>query len=287
MMGNQQYIPEPKTEEHRRIYESQVLIPITVSGKNHAFFGPLPNLNIEPRRLRNFFPTYHKRKPIGQAKRLRAEKTATAEESQPLADETIDLRFMNNGFRVFRVTPSFKDPTDYLNWLNKIEKTKSQTWKDMGIYDLIMLSKVKLDYSSTLLVSSLYFWDITHYTFHLPYGMVTPTLFDIAAITGLKLTGNTYDPNIESDDSIAFTTSRAAYSTHITHYHGKDTDTISDVEHIAFLALWLSHCIFCSKSLQVAKKYITLANQLHFGHDVCLSEMIMASLYESLSDGVT
>lgn len=58
------------------------------------------------------------------------------------------------------------------------------------------------------------------------------------------------------------------------------------MEHIAFLALWLSHSVFCSKSLQVAKKYLTLANQLHARHDVCLSEMILASLYESLSDEV-
>lgn len=45
--------------------------------------------------------------------------------------------------------------------------------------------------------------------------------------------------------------------------------------------------MFCSKSLQVAKKYLTLANQLHVKHDVCLSKMILASLYESLGDGVT
>ena len=32
-VGNQQYIPEPKTEEQRRIYASQVLIPVSVSGK--------------------------------------------------------------------------------------------------------------------------------------------------------------------------------------------------------------------------------------------------------------
>lgn len=194
---------------------------------------------------------------------------------------------MNNGFRVFRAPPLFKDPTDYLSWLNKIEKTKSQTWKNMGIYDLIMLSKVGLDYSSTLLVSSMYFWYITHYTFQLPCGMVTLTLFDIAAITWLKPTGNTYDPDVESDNSIGFSTSRAAYSTHIAHYHDKDIDTVFEIEDIAFLALWLSHCIFCSKSLQVTKKYLTLANQLHSSHIVCLSEMILASLYESLSDGIS
>lgn len=243
-------------------------------------FGPLSNLNIEYSKRRDFFPTYHKCKPIGQAKRLRAERTATTEEFQSLADESIDLRFMNNVFRVFRATPSFKDPTNYLNWLNKIEKAKSQTWKDMGIYGLIMLSKVELDYSSPLLVSSLYLWDNTHYTFHLPCGMVTPTLFDIVVITGLKPIGNTYDPDVESDESTALSTSRDAYSTHIAHYHDKDTDTVSNVKHIAFLALWLSHCVFCSKSLQVAKKHLTLANQLHSGHDVCLSEMIMVSLYE-------
>lgn len=54
MMGNQQYIPERKTEEQRRIYESQVLIPITVPGKNHALFGPLLDLNIDSSKLRDF-----------------------------------------------------------------------------------------------------------------------------------------------------------------------------------------------------------------------------------------
>lgn len=149
----------------------------------------------------------------------------------------MDLRFMNNGFRVFRATPSFKDPTDYLSWLNKIETPKYQIWKDMGIYYLIMMLKVELDYNSNLLVSSLYFWDSTHYTFDLPCGMVTPTLFGITAITWLKPTGNTYDPDVESDDFIAFSTSKAAYSTHIAYYNDKDTDTVSEVEHIAFLAL--------------------------------------------------
>lgn len=237
--------------------------------------------------LGTFFTTYHKCKPIGQVKILRAERTATAEESQSLADETLDLRFMNNDFRVFRVTPSFKDPTDYLNWLNKIEKANSQSWKDMGIYELIMMSKVELDYSSTLLVSSLYFWDNIHYTFHLPCGMVTPTIFNIVTITWINPTENTYDPDVEYDYSIAFSTSRAAYSTHISHYHDKETDTVFDVEHITFLPLWLSHCVFGSKSLQVANKYLTLENQLHSGHYVCLSKMILASLYESLSDNIT
>lgn len=151
----------------------------------------------------------------------------------------MDLRFMNNGFRAFCATPTFKGPSDYSNWSNKIEKQKSQAWQDIGIYDLIMLSKLDLDYSSPMLVSSLYFWDNTHYTFHLPYGMITPTLFDMVAIIGLKPTGHTYDLDVDSMDTIDFSTTREAYSTHIAHYHDKDTETVSDMEHIAFMALWL------------------------------------------------
>lgn len=97
-----------------------------------------------------------------------------------------------------------------------------------------MLSKLDLDYSTPMLIYSLYFWDNTHYTFHLPCGMVAPTLFDMAAIIGMKPTRHTYDPDFDYMDTIAFSTTRAAYSTHISHYHDKDTEVVSDVEHIAF-----------------------------------------------------
>lgn len=138
-VGNQQYIPEPKTEEQRRIYTSQVLIPFSISGKTHVLSGPLTDIDTDFRKLKEYFPSYHKCKPIGQAKKPRVELTAV---ENPNATGTTDLRFMSNEFRVFRTTPSFKDPTDYLEWLKKIDKTKSQNWKYIGIYDLIMSSKI-------------------------------------------------------------------------------------------------------------------------------------------------
>lgn len=90
-----------------------------------------------------------------------------------------------------------------------------------------------------------------------------------------------------SKDTIGFDTSKAAFTTHISYYYDQDIDEDYDTKHTIFLALWLSHYIFCSKSLQVAKKYLILANQLHAGLNVCLSEMILANLYESLGEGVT
>lgn len=52
MVDNQQYIPKPKTEEQRKIYASQVLIPIPVSGKTYVLSGPLDNLDIEFSKLK-------------------------------------------------------------------------------------------------------------------------------------------------------------------------------------------------------------------------------------------
>lgn len=228
--------------------------------------GPLSNPNVDPDRLKEFFPTYQRYKPIACVKKpnineeIHIEETPNTNNQGNLsADEPIDLTYMNSGFRVFRSCPLFRDPSDYLGWLEKIEKKKSQVWKEMGIFNLIQLSKVRPGYCQTMLVSSLYFWDSIHHTFHLPCGMTTPTLFDIAAITGLKPMGETYDPDFLSKDTIGFDTSRAAFTMHIAYYHDKDIDEVSDTKHIAFLALWLSHYVFCSKSLQVAKKFLTLA----------------------------
>jgi len=45
--------------------------------------------------------------------------------------------------------------------------------------------------------------------------------------------------------------------------------------------------IFCTRSIQVSKGYKTLAIQLHEGRDICLSKLILGSLYESLNQAVT
>ena len=98
---------------------------------------------------------------------------------------------MNKGNRIFRSSPNLS--SEYSDWLNKMEKVQASVWKEMGIYDLVMLSKTGLPYCPLMLVSSLYFWDSAHFTFHLPCGMMTPTLFDIAVITGLRPTGDYFE----------------------------------------------------------------------------------------------
>lgn len=116
---------------------------------------------------------------------------------------------------------------------------------------------------------------------------MTPTLFYIAAIVGLKPIGKTYDPNFMAEYTIEFDTSEAAFTTHIEHCHNKESDEISNQEHISFLALWLSHYVFLSRSLQVPKNFLTMVNQVHARHYLCLREVILGNLYESLGEVAT
>lgn len=130
-------------------------------------------------------------------------------------------------------------------------------------------------YYQNMLVAALYFWESSTNTFQLPCGMVTPTLFDIAAITGLRPTDDNLEPNGRDEDTINFNTKRASFGKYIKTHQKNNTVEVSDKENFTFLALWLLRCIFCCKLLKVDKIYITLANQLHEGHDICLSQLIL------------
>ncbi|XP_058748016.1 uncharacterized protein LOC131620851 [Vicia villosa] len=289
--GEREFVPNPNTEEIRAIYASQVIIPFDLSGKTLAFMGPLPSENIQS--VNKFFPAYYKTRPIvskvkidedGRSplgKSTNVEETSTA---TPLALAKIRLNYMTNSVKVFRSFPLAKDPDLYYAWLEKVEKQKGSFWKSLGIYDLIQLSKTGLEYNQPMLVAAVHFWDASHNTFHLPCGMVTPTLFDVAAITGLRPTGETFDPNDMDNDTIGFNDSQVTYTAFIQKHHITAETTVSDEEHIAFLALWLSRCAFCSRSIQVAKRYLCMANQLHAGKKLNLSQLLLGFLYENLSE---
>lgn len=155
----------------------------------------------------------------------------------------------------------------------------------MGIFDLIQLLQTGPAYCQNMLVAFLYFWESITNTFQLPCGMLKPALFDVADITKIFPTCETFDPNESDEDTINFDNNRVRFSWYIEEYHITDDKEVFGEEHIDFLALWLSRCIFCYRSLKVTKRYITLSNQIHEGKDVCLSKLILGSLYESLGLG--
>ena len=124
-------------------------------------------------------------------------------------------------------------------WLNKVKRKKGQFWKDIGIFDLVQLSRQGPKYHNEMLIAALHFWNPSTSSLHLKCGMLTPTLLDVVGHTGLKPTGQTFDPD-SHDSKISFEFTRLAYGNFIIDHRVTTSAEVSDKEHIAFLTYWLS-----------------------------------------------
>jgi hypothetical protein len=113
--------------------------------------------------------------------------------------------------------------------------------------------------------------------------MLTPTLLDVAAITGLRPNGDHFDPT-QTGHKVELNYKENTFSKYIAENMGKEGEEVSVEEHVAFLTLWLSHFVFCSKSLQVARMFIPLAQQINEGRLFSLGRLLLATLYEAMGN---
>lgn len=149
-------------------------------------------------------------------------------------DESFKFNFFKN--RIFRSSPP-TEGVEYIKWLDKVERRKSHYWKDLGIYDLIQLSRVGLPYNPHMLIASMCFYDTSTNTFQLPYVMITLTLFDIVSITGIRPTRLDFDLTKVTRIDLAFTFSRITYNYFIKDHQEKTNDIL----HMNILAFLLTN----------------------------------------------
>lgn len=131
-----------------------------------------------------------------------------------------------------------------------------------------------------MLLASIFFWEGSTNIFYFPCGMLTPNLFDVAAITKISSLGETFDSKLLTE--MEFNFSNATITKYILDHHDTDNVEASDLEHVAFLTYWLSYYLFCPRYLQMAKAYIPLAIQIHEGRNVSLDKLLLAYLYHLL-----
>lgn len=189
--------------------------------------------------------------------------------------KALDFTYMAT--HVFCSAP-YINQMNYLNWKNKAESLKWKNWKHQGLLDLIQLSRVCPTYNQNMLLVELHFWEGSTNTFQHCYRMLTPTLFDVVAITSVQPTGEVFDPFVDTKNIIQFNLKRASLTNFIADHYDEPTIEVSNKEHVAFLSLWLTHFIFCSSSLQVAKSFVILANQLHIGKNLSLNQLMFLSI---------
>ena len=124
----------------------------------------------------------------------------------------------------------------------------------------------------------IYFWSKTTNTLQLPYGMISPTLFELAATTSVRPIGKIihFDLIPNYVKAYNFNDSKPSYSAFILNNIRPPSITVFDAEHMVFLSYWLNAVVFCSRSLQMQPRYFPLAIMLHEGHRLCLAKSIIA-----------
>lgn len=118
----------------------------------------------------------------------------------PLAFEQcmLDLKFVDPFKRIFQSAPTLNSK-EYNTWLDRVQSHQKDQWENLGIFDMIQLSRTDHMYNPCMLVTLIFFWEGSTNTFQLPCRMITPTLFDVETITCLSPLGEVFNPTLETN----------------------------------------------------------------------------------------
>ncbi|CAL2238697.1 unnamed protein product [Prunus armeniaca] len=205
-----------------------------------------------------------------------------------LKNNLVDLSAFDGGdfqdWNVARPQPQW--PTlipDWEKWLPRMKHFFGQQWKDQGIYHLIKLFDRPLVMDRSLLAAALCFWSSATNTMNLQFGMMTPTVLDMAALfslspLGMEVNAALVAPKAEGSFKAAWppvaklARSKAKnmlnYSSFYSNFGVEDSaddDSIAllgEVEHVAFLLYWLCKFVFCTQANKVTLEFAHLADYL-------------------------
>ncbi|CAI9099607.1 OLC1v1036456C1 [Oldenlandia corymbosa var. corymbosa] len=120
------------------------------------------------------------------------------------------------------------------------------------------------------------------FCFH--WGLMTPTLLDVAVITGVPVIA---DVNIDGDSegpeaAKAGELQQRRHGGYIKENMHKDGDDL--LQHIRFLPLWLNRYIICGKSFQMTQDMYHMTAILATGKSINMCEIMLAILFHSMQE---
>ncbi|KAF5179203.1 Aminotransferase-like, plant mobile domain family protein [Thalictrum thalictroides] len=177
-------------------------------------------------------------------------------------------------------------------WVDQLKPKYGCIWKKTGIYDSIMASIYEFRKDKDLIIGLAEFWCYDTNTFVFSWGEATITLEDMLIIGGFSILGEPVtapltEELLEIENKMieqhkVFNRKKAHKADHsawLNHFIGTD----SDLEHAAFLSLWLSRCVIPTwPEGTVNKEVFPVAIHLAQATRIALAPAVLASLYRDL-----
>ena len=150
-----------------------------------------------------------------------------------------------------------KPALEYEEWLNKVSTQWKHELKHWGIYDMIIFSKLNFSPNINMFVALISFWNTAINACVLPFGIMSPSLFDVAVMLGLPIIGedipSLYEERFE-DLGCPVSKENSSYGKFMEE-HRWDHGAVSVTKHNTFIFFWLYKFFLCSKSLSMVNEF--------------------------------
>nr|CAD1841049.1 unnamed protein product [Ananas comosus var. bracteatus] len=181
-------------------------------------------------------------------------------------------------------------------WVNKLKPLHGDSWRKVGIFDAIIAStcRIRRDPCSLFGVSS--FWCDETNTFLFLWGETTISLEDVTVLAGFPALGRPVRaPPLEgelkdlelriTEERLGFNRSsykKPDHSAWLKRFVERGGD---ELEHVAFLSLWLSRFVFCSHPEKTIRQHVLpIAVRIARGERIALAPAVLAGIYRDLRE---
>ncbi|AED92573.1 Aminotransferase-like, plant mobile domain family protein [Arabidopsis thaliana] len=180
----------------------------------------------------------------------------------------------------------------FLSWLGKMQALYEPIWKKAGIFEAIKASTYKIIKDTSSILSIAEKWCSETKSFIFPWGEATITLEDVMVLLGFSVLGSPVFSPLECSemrdsaeklekvrrDSLG-KAKRVSQRSWTSSFMGRG----GQMEHEAFLVLWLSLFVFPGKFCRsISTNVIPIAVRLARGERIALAPAVLAFLYKDL-----
>ncbi|XP_033129844.1 protein MAINTENANCE OF MERISTEMS isoform X3 [Brassica rapa] len=180
----------------------------------------------------------------------------------------------------------------FVSWVGKMEALHEPTWRKAGIFEAIKASTYNITKNPSLLLSVSQKWCPETNSFVFPWGEATVTLEDVMVLLGFSVLGSPVSDSVHSsemEDAVekleeAWEEKKAGHGMvreepWTSRFFGR-----GDLEHEAFLVLWLSLYVFPAMRTRrsISKRVVPIAVRLARGERIALAPAVLAGVYKDL-----
>ncbi|CAN6988971.1 unnamed protein product, partial [Brassica oleracea var. botrytis] len=181
----------------------------------------------------------------------------------------------------------------FKSWALKMSSLHKPTWIQAGVFEAIMASTKGFSKDTDLLLGIAEKWCPDTNTFIFPWGETTITLEDVMFLLGFSVLGSPVfaaldesgervkeklvkeSLKIKKDNNFVFVSQ--------VEWMRRFMNDDDELEHVAFLALWLSYFVFPSAYYHIDEAVFSVAVHVSRGTRIALAPAVLAHLYADLT----